>query len=141
MSDDHWSYNRDQSSSWPLVSTIKLSYSRSLSKLRQNLDRRRLLPSGIPYKIRLSRALSHVKFVLVSAGSFFVAMSPWGLAVLEAVVMTLLFWSLCCSDKPWRHIQDYDFRESLLDIVLLSYLRFLAVLLAYLLGAGTRMMR
>lgn len=68
-------------------------------------------------------------------------MSPWGLAVLETVVMTLLFWSLLSSDKPWRHIQDYDFRDSLVDVVLLSYLRCLAVLLAYLLGAGTRMMR
>ncbi|KAK9908457.1 hypothetical protein WJX75_008214 [Coccomyxa subellipsoidea] len=70
-------------------------------------------------------------------------MAPWGLALLEAVVMTLLYWILFSSDKPWRHSKEfhYSFSCSLEDIVLLSYLRFLAVLLAYLLGAGQRMMR
>lgn len=69
--------------------------------------------------------------------------APWGLALLEAVVMTLLYWILFSSDKPWRHIKEfhYSFSCSLEDIVLLSYLRFLAVLLAYLLGTGQRMMR
>lgn len=69
--------------------------------------------------------------------------APWGLALLEAVVMTLLYWGLLSSACFWQYIQEYhyNFSESLEDIVLLSYLRFLAVLLAYLLGSGERLMR
>ncbi len=45
--------------------------------------------------------------------------------------------------RPWRHMRDYDysFSTSLEDILIVTYARFLAVLLAYLLGTGHRMMR
>ena len=36
---------------------------------------------------------------------------------------------------------DYSFSTSLEDILIVTYARFLAVLLAYLLGTGHRMMR
>ena len=45
--------------------------------------------------------------------------------------------------KPWRHLQEYhySFNTSLEDILIGTYIRFLGVLLAYLLGSGPRMMR
>ena len=59
--------------------------------------------------------------------------------------MTALYFVLMSGRgiRPWRHLQDYkyNFKLSLEDIVVFSYARFLGVLLAYLLGAGHRMMR
>ena len=59
--------------------------------------------------------------------------------------MTALYFILMSSRgiRPWRHLQDYkyNFKLSLEDIVIFSYARFFGVLLAYLLGAGQRMMR
>ncbi len=45
--------------------------------------------------------------------------------------------------RPWRHIREYyyNFNTSLEDILIGTYVRFLGVLLAYLLGSGPRMMR
>lgn len=140
MSD--WSYSR-QGEDWPLVATIKMSYSRSMKTLRRKLDRRRLFPSSTNCSTTLSRMLKHAKFIFVASASFLTAMAPCGLALLEVVLMTVLY----CSFSPWlqtlQHWREYhySFSESLEDVLLLSYIRFLVVLLAYLLGAGRRMMR
>ena len=71
--------------------------------------------------------------------------APWALAALEVAVMTVLYVILQSSRgiRPWHRIHDYQYRfsTSLEDILLLTYARFLGVLLAYLLGSGQRMMR
>ena len=74
-----------------------------------------------------------------------VLQAPWALAALEVAVMTALYVLLLpgTGRRSWRHIQEYHYRFkiSLEDILVITYARFLAVLLAYLLGSGQRMMR
>jgi hypothetical protein len=69
--------------------------------------------------------------------------APWGLALLEIVSMSILYCTVLPGLDIVRHIDTYHyvFSKSFEDVLLLSYLRGLAVLLAYCFGSGERMMR
>ncbi|CAL5229945.1 g13374 [Coccomyxa viridis] len=132
----------------PFIAALKQSYRKSLAKVHQatlNLHARQTNTSGRSYSDKVCRAIKHVKiFALLTAG-LFVAMAPWALAALEVAVMTALYVVLIprTGTRPWRHIREYhyEFSTSLEDILIGTYIRFLGVLLAYLLGSGPRMMR
>lgn len=93
----------------------------------------------------LGRALAYYSQSCYSFDIFLILQAPWALAALEVAVMTALYVVLIpgTGTRPWRHVREYHykFNSSLEDILVGTYVRFLGVLLAYLLGSGPRMMR
>ncbi|KAK9793203.1 hypothetical protein WJX73_006067 [Symbiochloris irregularis] len=85
---------------------------------------------------RMSRSLRLLGFLFSFALGLFRAMAPWCLAVLEVGTMILL-WFLITPHS----IRHFRYRRSLDDLVLLSCVRFVAVLLAYACGLGRQRQR
>ena len=69
------------------------------------------------------------------------AQAPWALAVVEATLMSLLYFLMVPDAvlvrKPWFALH-YSFKHSLEDVLLFSLARDLAVILAYACGAGAK---
>ena len=69
------------------------------------------------------------------------AQAPWALAVVEAILMSLLYFTTVPDAlvvrKPWFALH-YAFKHSLEDVLLFSLARDLAVILAYACGAGAK---
>ncbi len=70
-----------------------------------------------------------------------IAQAPWALAVVEAILMSLLYFVMVPDAivirKPWFALH-YAFKHSLEDVLLFSLARDLAVILAYACGAGAK---
>ena len=90
---DAYAYNRN-SRSWPIVSAIKESYSKSMQALRQKLGRRPS-PGTTSCSTRCFRALKHLQVLAVFSSGACVTMVSNGAAVMVAFVYSVPIFLIC----------------------------------------------